>query len=75
MIIKIFLFILGIIITSLSSMFIIMYANLLTMGYTISEYLFFILRRLECLIIIIGIILIIISLYKRKEKNKNDFYL
>ena len=74
MILKIFLFLMGILIKSLSLMFIIMYLNLINMGFTLLDYLYFIITRFECLMIIIGIILIIISMYKRKDSN-NDIYL
>ena len=59
-------FILGIVITSYSLMFIIIYMNLIKMGYTFLEYIKYIFTRVECLSIFIGIILICISLRKRK---------
>lgn len=68
MLLKIFLFLTGIFLTALSIMFIIMYSNLLIMGYSFFEYVNFIIRRVECLVIIIGIILIVLSM--RKEKIK-----
>ncbi len=74
MLLRIFLFIIGVLISSLSLMFLILYSNLFNMGYNFFEYLNFISKRIECLMLFIGILLIIVSMYKRKEKN-NDFYL
>lgn len=59
---KIVLFSLGINICSISLMYIIIYLNLLKMGYSFIDYIKFILTRIECLSLIIGIILIKISL-------------
>ena len=44
--------------------YIIMYFNLFTMGYSLLNYLIFITTRIECLITVIGLILVIISTYK-----------
>lgn len=74
MLLRIFLFITGILLTSLSLTAIILYLNLLNMGYSFMEYVNFISIRFECLLMFLGIALIIISLLKRKEK-KNDIYL
>ncbi|MBQ7105392.1 MAG: hypothetical protein IJN90_06000 [Bacilli bacterium] len=66
---RIILFLFGFGLTVIGFTFIITYLNLTTMGYTILDYLKFIIRRVECVLGIIGIILINISLYK-KEKVK-----
>ena len=44
--------------------YIIMYFNLFAMGYSIIDYLCFIITKLECLVLVVGLILIIISIYK-----------
>ena len=44
------------------------------MGYSILDYLKFILRRIECVLGFIGIILINIALYKKGDK-KNGLHL
>lgn len=67
---KTFLFITGIIQTGFSLSFILIYMNLLNMGYTFKEYVNFIFSRFECISFFIGVIFIIISL-RRKEKS-ND---
>lgn len=70
---KIICFILGVFITSYSLMFIIIYLNLLKMGLTFIEYLKYIITRYECLLIILGIILICLSF--RKEKKTYELHL
>jgi hypothetical protein len=64
MIRQIILFILGILISSTSLMFIIIYLNLLKMGFSFIEYIKYILTHLECLMLILGILLIKLSLKK-----------
>lgn len=71
---RIILFSFGIILSSSALAFIILYLNLINMGYTFINYVNFIIRRFECWNLIIGILLIIISMIKRKEKNY-DIYI
>ena len=70
---KIVCFILGIFMTSYSLMFIIIYLNLLKMGFSFLDYLKYIFTRFECLMIFLGIILIYLSF--RKEKKIYDIHL
>lgn len=71
MLYKIFLLFLGIILISYSLFFMIVYLNLLNIGYSLIDYLFFIVRRVECLIFIVGVFFIFIVMRKEKhEKNK-----
>lgn len=65
-----FLFGFGLTVISLS--FIIIYLNLLTIGYNFLEYVKFISRRIECLNIITGISLIAIAI---KIGGKNELYI
>ena len=67
MIMKAVLFVIGIVLISISISFLIIYINLLNMGYTFSEYVNFIIRRLEIIAFIPGVCLIAISMLKRKE--------
>lgn len=69
---RIIYFILGIIITSSALMYIVIYLNLLRMGYSMLEYVKYVLSSIECTKIFIGIILIILSL---KKGRKNELYL
>lgn len=69
---RIIYFILGIIITSSALMYIVIYLNLLRMGYSMLDYIKYVLSSIECTKIFIGIILIILSL---KKGRKNELYL
>lgn len=58
---KIFFNIIGCLFTIIGTIFIISYLNLLDIGYKFSEYVYFIIRRLECLLTILGIIIIFLN--------------
>ena len=53
--------------------YIIAYLNLLSMGYSFNEYIIFILKRSECLIGIIGLVLINIMILIRRDNY--DLYI
>lgn len=57
----------GIFLTSISLFFLILYTNLLTMGYSFLEFVQFISTRLECLLFILGLIIILFSF----ERGRN----
>lgn len=59
---------LGIILTSIGLMFIFLYTNLLTMGYSFLEFVNFISRQIECWSFVVGILLIIYT-YERWLKK------
>lgn len=48
----------------ISSFFLIIYLNLYTMGYSWFEYLVFVGKRIECLILLPGIFLVNYSVFK-----------
>ena len=58
---KVFLFLIGFGLTTIGCMYIVCYLNLLSIGYNFFEYVNFIIRRVECLNAVIGIILMILS--------------
>lgn len=62
---RIILYILSIIFMSIGITFIAIYFNLFTFGYTILEYLEFILTNYYCLLFIVGFILLNILLIKK----------
>ena len=66
---KFFIYLLGIIFTSLGIFFTIIYFNLLTIGYSFLEFVQFISRKIEFWFIPLGLILLIISL-ERWLKNE-----
>lgn len=51
----------------------IIYLNLLSVGYSFFDYLSFIFKRVDCLIYILGLIIICLTVYKKGEKY--DLYL
>lgn len=66
--IRFFLFLVGFGFSIIGFMYIILYLNYLTIGYTVLEYINFIFKRFECLLAIIGIIFIIIAIFKKETK-------
>jgi len=66
-VIRFFLFLIGFGFSIIGCMYIILYLNYLTIGYTMLDYLSFISRRFECLLAIVGIILIAIAIFKKGD--------
>lgn len=66
MLFKFLTLIIGILLTGFGLTFIIIYINLLSIGYTFINYVNYISRRWECLLIIPGVLLIIYALRKGK---------
>ena len=62
----------GIILTSIGLFFLILYLNLLTMGYNFWSFFQYIISIFEIWLIIIGVILIVIGM---KGQNKNELLL
>ena len=71
MFLKTFIFLFGFGLTVISLSYIVIYLNLLTLGYNFLDYVNFITRRIECLNFFIGIILMFIILLG----GKNELYL
>ena len=64
---RIFAFLVGFGLTVIGFVYIISYLNLLTIGYNFIDYVKFIIRRIECLMAIIGIIIMSISLIHKGD--------
>lgn len=71
MFIKTFVFLFGFGLTVISLSYIILYLNLLTIGYNFLEYVNFIIRRIECINIITGLLLMILIL----KGGQNELYI
>ena len=69
MILKIFLLIMGILLSSISMFFIVLYLNLLNMGYDFTEYIIFIFSRVECYLIFIGVLFLYLVFRKGKRNE------
>lgn len=72
MLLKIFLFLIGFGLTTIGLVYIICYLNLFSIGYNFLEYVNFIIRRIECLNTLFGIVIMIISF---NIGGKNELYL
>lgn len=62
-----FLFLIGFGLSIIGFMYIILYLNYLTIGYTFLDYLNLIAKRFECYLALIGIILIIFIIFKKEK--------
>ena len=71
---RIFFFLVGFALMVIGNTFLILYLNLLTIGYNFVFYVNFIIRRLECYYSIIGLIIIILVLTIKGDK-KNELYI
>lgn len=74
MVARVFFFLIGFGLTVIGCIYIISYMNLMTIGYNFNEYVNFIIRRIECLYAVIGLILIILTIYL-PGGGKNELYL
>lgn len=72
MLLRIFLFLLGFGLTTIGCVYIIVYLNLLSIGYNFLEYVNFIIRRAECLNALLGIIIMILSI---TTGGKNELHI
>lgn len=72
--VRVFFFLLGFGLMVVGFSFIILYYNLTTMGYNFLNYVNFISRRIECYYGIIGLIIMILSITVKGDKN-DEFYL
>ena len=67
--VKFFFFLVGFGLTLIGCIYIIIYLNLTTLGYNFLEYVNFIIRKPECMIVILGFVLMAINIPK-EEKNE-----
>ncbi len=69
MITRIFFFLIGVLFMTVGFSYIIVYLNLLSFGYTISEYLQYIITRYECILLLVGFIIVLTSVLRKGNKN------
>lgn len=48
--------------------YMIIYLNLLALGFTIEDYLIYISKRVECLLFIPGYLMVVVITFKRRKK-------
>ena len=66
---RIFFFLLGFGLTTLGFIYLILYLNILTVGYNFSYYVKFITGRFECYLVFVGLIIMNLSLYIKGAKK------
>ena len=71
---RIFFFLFGFGLMTIGFVYIILYLNILSIGYNFNYYVNFISRRIECYFSIIGFIILNLSIYIKGDK-KNGLYL
>ena len=71
---RIFFFLFGFGLMTIGFVYIILYLNIISIGYNFSYYVNFISRRIECYFSIIGFIILNLSIYIKGDK-KDGLYL
>lgn len=71
---RFFFFLVGFGLTLIGCIYIIIYLNLTTIGYNFFDYVKFIIRRPECLVSIIGLVLIYFSIPKEDNNELHIRY-
>ena len=74
MFLRIVCFLTGFGLSTIGSIYLIIYLNLMTIGYNFSAYVNFIISRVECWYFAIGIVLILLSIFIPR-RNKDELYL
>ena len=77
MFVRITFFLIGFGLTIIGFIYIVSYLNLMTIGYNFIEYVKFIIGRLECIIAIIGLIILTLSIYMPSfiRRKKDELYI
>jgi hypothetical protein len=70
MFLRIVFFLLGFGMVVIGFVYVIIYMNLMSVGYTFKEYVNFIIRRYEMLYIVIGFIILNLSIFIKGGKNE-----
>jgi len=63
MFLRIIFFLIGILLLVIGLTSIVLYFNLLTIGYSFFDYVNFIIRRIECISLLIGLIIIYLTIF------------
>lgn len=66
---RILFFIIGLFLMTIGNVFIILYLNLLTLGYNFIFYVNFITRRFECYYLLIGLIIVLLTIFIKGDKK------
>ena len=71
---RIFFFLFGFGLMVVGFTYVILYLNLISLGYNFFEYVNFIFSRIECYFVIIGLIILILSIFIKGDRE-NELYL
>lgn len=71
---RVFFFLFGFGLMVVGFTYVILYLNLISIGYNFFEYVNFIFSRIECYFVIIGLVILILSMFIKGEK-KYELYL
>lgn len=71
---RIFFFLFGFGLMVVGFTYVMLYLNLISIGYNFFEYVNFIFSRIECYFVIIGLVILILSMFIKGEK-KYELYL
>ncbi len=66
---RILFFIIGLFFMTIGNVFILLYLNLLTLGYNFIFYVNFITRRFECYYLLIGLIIVLLTIFIKGDKK------
>lgn len=72
---RLFFLFVGFGLTVIGFVYIISYLNLLTIGYNFSQYVNFIIRRIECIYAPIGLIIILLSILLPGGEKKYELHI
>jgi len=72
--IRVFFFLVGFALMVIGFSFLILYLNLVTIGYNFSDYVNFITRRIECYYTLVGFIMILLTIIIKGDK-KNELHI
>jgi len=68
-VLRIFFFLFGFGLMVVGFTYIILYLNLLSVGYNFLEYVNFIFSRVECYFVVVGLVILILSMFIKGEKE------
>lgn len=66
---KVFYFLLGFLLMVIGFFYTIVYINLISFGYNIKEYFLYLITRYECWFLVLGLLIILITLFRKEKKH------
>ena len=66
---KVFYFLLGFLLMVIGFFYTIVYINLISFGYNIKEYFLYLITRYECWFLVLGLLIILVTLFRKEKKH------